>query len=98
MNHPPQELAKLKGWMTLFLYLLAMTGSVVAPALLVSLATPVLAQTESDRKAEAERRFQSRNSWARLTATKVGNPQIGHGFGFTGAVFNFLVSTQGLLT
>ena len=58
MNHPLKKLAKLKGWMTLFLSLLAMTGSVVAPALLVSLTAPVLAQTESDRKAEADRLLQ----------------------------------------
>ena len=35
-----------------------MIGSVVAPALLVSLATPALAQTQWERKAEADRLLQ----------------------------------------
>ncbi len=35
-----------------------MIGSVVAPALLVSLTTPALAQTQSERKEEADRLLQ----------------------------------------
>ena len=58
MNYLLKELAKLKGWMLLFIFLLAMIGSVMAPALLVSLATPALAQTQSDKKAEADRLLQ----------------------------------------
>ncbi len=58
MNYLLKELAKLKGWIFLFLSLLAVIGSVVAPALLVSLATPALAQTQSDKKEEADRLLQ----------------------------------------
>ena len=54
MSHFFKKQSKLKGKIILFFSFLAI-GSVVTLALLLSLATPLLAQTQSERKAEAER-------------------------------------------
>ena len=55
MNPFPKALAKLKSWMFLLLSLSGMTGLAATPLLFVSLTTPVLAQTQSERQEEAER-------------------------------------------
>ena len=54
MSHSFKHQVKLKGKIILFFSFLAI-GSVVTPALLGSLVTPVFAQTQSESKAEAER-------------------------------------------
>ncbi len=61
MNYCSKELAKLKSWILLLLSLFGMTGLVVTPLLFVSFTTSVLAQTQSDKKAEADRLLQQGN-------------------------------------
>jgi CHAT domain-containing protein len=56
MNLHWAELPKPKSLLPIFLFLLVMTGAVVAPW--VSLTPAALAQTQSDRKAEADRLLQ----------------------------------------
>ncbi len=58
MNHPKQKLAKSKGWMSLLVSFVTLTGTLGSPAIWVSLTPPALAQTESDREGEADRLFQ----------------------------------------
>ncbi len=63
MTHFPKELAKLKSWILLSLSLFGMTRLVVTPLLFVSFTTSVLAQTQSDKKAEADRLLQQGNQY-----------------------------------
>lgn len=55
MNYRRNYLTKLQGLIYLFLTFLAITGTVTIPAFRVSLTSSALAQTQSDRKAEADR-------------------------------------------